>query len=140
MPDGPAALEVDADLRISVTAPSGESTTARVTGDGSVLHVVAERPEVLFSAVSPADAGRAADLLAASGLVALVSGPHGPVARVGAGVHNRVGRAATGSLRIAPAPRAAVRLAAGTRTARLAAVAVAVTVLGWAALRAGRDR
>lgn len=89
-----------------------------MSGDGTTVHVVAEQPEVLFAAVSPADVGRAADVLAASGLVALVSGPRGLVATGGSGVRSPVGRAVTGSARIAPAPRAAMRIVAGTRSAR----------------------
>lgn len=124
-------LEVEADLRVRVTAQTGESTGARITGDGSTLHVVADRPEVLFAAVSPADVGRLADLLAASGLVAHVTGPDGPVATVGTGVRSRVGRAVTGSVRVAPAPRAAVRIAAGTRAVRVAGVAVPLLAVAW---------
>lgn len=141
MPDCvPAALEVAADLRLVVTAPSGESTTARISGDGTTVHVVARRPEVLFSAVSPADVGRAADLLAASGLVAVVSGPRGLVATVGTGVHDRVGRAVTGSVRIALAPRAVLRVVAGTRAARVTAAVLALAVLGRATRRCGGRR
>jgi hypothetical protein len=131
-------LDVVADLTLHVTAPTGESTGVHVTGAGAEVHVEAERPAVLFSAVAPDDVGRVAELLAASGLVVRVTGPDGPVATVGAGVSNRLGRAVTGSGRVAPAPRAAARIAAGTRAFRTAAaglVAVLLAVAGWAVTR-----
>jgi hypothetical protein len=137
-PRGPAPLDVTADLTLHVTAPTGETTGVHVTGAGQEVHVEAERPAVLFSAVAPDDVGRAAELLAAAGLVVRVTGPDGAVATVGAGVDNRFGRAVTGSSRVAPAPRAAARIAVGTREFRSAAaglVAVLLTVAGWVAAR-----
>jgi hypothetical protein len=132
------ALDVSADLRMHVTAPTGETTGVHVTGSGNELHVEAEKPAVLFSAVAPDDVGRVAELLAAAGLVVRVTGPDGPVAVVGAGVSNRVGRAVTGSARVAPAPRAAARIAASTREFRTVAaglLAVLVAVAGWITTR-----
>ena len=137
-PRGPAPLDVTADLTLHVTAPTGETTGVHVTGAGQEVHVEAERPAVLFSAVAPDDVGRTAELLAAAGLVVRVTGPDGAVATVGAGVDNRFGRAVTGSPRVAPAPRAAARIAVGTREFRSAAaglVAVLLTVAGWVAAR-----
>lgn len=137
-PLGVAPLDVTADLTLHVTAPTGETTGVHVTGAGREVHVEAERPAVLFSAVAPDDVGRAAELLAAAGLVVRVTGPDGAVATVGAGVDNRLGRAVTGSSHVAPAPRAAARIAVGTREFRSAAaglVAVLLAAAGWLAAR-----
>lgn len=114
-----AALHVDADLRLQVTTTAGAVTTAQVTGQGHEVRVQAQRPEVLLSAVDRADIGRLADLLAGTGVTVAVSGPHGPVATLGAAASSRWGRAVTGSARVAPVPRAALRLAVGTRAARV---------------------
>jgi hypothetical protein len=127
-------LEVDADLRLVVTTPEGDSTTAHVTGSGRELTVAVERPEVLLSVVDPRDVGRVADLLAASGLTAQVVGPDGPAATVGAGASSRLGLAATGSARVAPVPHAAAQLVLGSRPARIAAAALPAEHVASAAL------
>jgi hypothetical protein len=129
-----SGLAVEADLRLEVTSTSG-TTTARVTGHGQQVRVEAERPEVLLAAVSPADVGRVADLLAGAGITVAVRGPRGPVASLGAGTSDRFGRAVTGSRRVALARRGAVRLVWSSLPARrivLAALVVlaAGTVIG----------
>jgi hypothetical protein len=136
-----AGLAVDADLRLELTSTAG-TTTARVTGNGHRVRVEAERPEVLLAAVSRADVGRAADLLAGAGITVDVRGPHGPVASLGAGTSDRLGRAVTGSRRVAIAPRGAVPLVWAGRRARTSAVVLLVALAVGTAigrrLRAGR--
>ncbi len=121
-------LEVSADLRMRVTSPRGDTTTAHLTGHGGQLRVDVERPDVLFEAVDPRDVGRVADLLDAAGVTLRVVGPHGPAATVGAGASSRLGLAATGSRNVAPVPRAAARLVLGTPAARVVAVLVPAVV------------
>lgn len=120
-----AGLAVEADLRLDVTAPNGESTTAHVTGNGSQVRVEAARPAVLFASVDRADVGRVADLLAFSGVTVSVIGPGGPVATLGAIAPSRVGRAVTGSAQVSPVAGAALLVMTPTRL-RLAALAVPV--------------
>jgi translation initiation factor IF-1 len=128
-------LEVDADLRLRVTATNGASTTARVTGRGRELRVEVEQPDVLLAAVDPRDVGRVADLLAASGITAHVVGPDGPAATVGAGASSRLGLLSTGSARVAPVPKAAAELVLGMRGTRVGAVVVSVAVAALVLLR-----
>jgi len=125
-----ATLDVEADLQVEVTSPSGESTTAHVTGSGKRLRVETGRPDVLFASVDRADVGRVADLLAFSGVTVSVVGPGGPVATLGAGTSSRLGRAVTGSSRVSPTAGAA-RLAVTPGVLRAVAVAAAVVVLAF---------
>ena len=98
MPD----LQVDADLRLRVTASNGESTTARITGNGQVVRVDVERPDILFASVDNADVGRIADLLAEAGLAVHVEGPDGRAAVIGAGASSRIGKLVTAARRRPP--------------------------------------
>ena len=124
-----AGLAVDADLRVELTTAAGESTTARVTGNGRQVRVEAQRPEVLLAAVDRKDVGRVADLLTATGITVAVNGPHGPVVTLGAGTSDRLGRMVTGSGRVAPAPRAAMRLAWASRPVRATVVALSAAIV-----------
>jgi hypothetical protein len=124
-----AGLAVDADLQMQVTTATGTSTAVHVTGNGQRVRVEAARPEVLLAAVSRADVGRAADLLAGAGITVAVHGPRGPVAALGAGTSDRFGRLATGSPRVALARSGAVRLVWASRPARVAVIAL-LGVLG----------
>lgn len=133
---GADVLAVEVDLRWELTLATGGSTTARLTGHGQRMRVDAQRPEVLVAAVDRADVGRAAELLAATGIRVDVHGPHGPVATLGAGTTNRVGRALTGSPRVSVAPRAAARLAWADRSVRTAAAVVSAVLVVLAAARA----
>ena len=131
MPD----LQVDADLRLRVTASNGESTTGRITGSGQVIRVDVERPDILFASVDNADVGRIADLLAEAGLAVHVMGPDGRAAVVGAGASSRIGKLVTGSSAVSPSLLAAARLVAAQPAARISALAVllaavALPVLG----------
>lgn len=128
-------LDVDVDLRLEVTTPAGETTAAHVSGSGQELRVDADNPEVLFSAVDRADVGRVADLLAATGITVEVFGPHGRAARVGAGTSSRLGRAVTGSARVAPDPAAAARLALTSRAARSIGLATPAAVVAYVVIR-----
>lgn len=119
---GTAGFAVDADLQVELTTAAGESTTARVTGDGQRLRIATPRPDLLITAVDPVEVGRAADLLAAAGITVDIRGRRGPVASLGAGTANRVGRAVTGSRHVAPNLRGALRLAWATRLVRITAV------------------
>lgn len=126
-------LDVEADLHLEVVTPAGETTTAHITGNGAEIIVDVERPDLLLSMVDRRDVGRVADLLAASGITARVMGPDGPAAVVGATASSRLGLAATGSSRVAPAPGAAARLVAGrlsprSRSPRTQAVTATVVV------------
>ncbi len=121
-------LEIEADLRMQVTAPSGRTTMAHVTGHGRQVQVDVEHPDVLFAAAEPAAVGQVADLLAAAGVTVRVVGPDGPTATVGAGAGTRLGKVATGSSHVSPVPRAAARLALGMRPVQWAAAAVAGVV------------
>ena len=128
-----AGLAVDTDLRLELTTPAGDSTTARVTGTGQQVSVEADRPEVLLAAMDRADVGRVAELLTAAGITVAVRGPDGPVVTLGAGASNRLGKAFTGSGRVAPTVRGAARLVWASRQIRvtvvaLSAVAVVVAV------------
>ena len=134
------ALDVDADLRLRVTTSAGRTATARVTGHGRELRVDVDEPDVLLSTVERADVGRAADLLAASGLTVRVVGPDGPAATIGAGASSRLGQAVTGSRFVAPVPRAAARLALTTTAVRAAALAVPVILVVLEVVRRQIDR
>jgi hypothetical protein len=120
----PAALAVDADLRLEVTTSAGTSSTARVTGHGRELRVVAQQPEALLSAMAWADVGRVADLLASVGVTVAVDGPRGLVATLGADASSRFGRAVTGSNRVAPDPLGTLRVVMAGGPARTAAFAL----------------
>lgn len=122
-------LAVEADLRLEVTTPEGESTSAHVTGHGGDLRVEVDRPGVFLSVLDPRDVGQAADLLAASGITARVIGPDGPVATIGAAASSRLGRAATGSANVAPVPRAAAQLVVGSRPVRVGAALTVAAAL-----------
>jgi hypothetical protein len=133
--DGGAALAVDADLRVELTTASGTAGTALITGHGPRLRVQADRPEALLAAVDRAGAGRVAELLAATGITVTVDGPDGPLAVLGAGTSSRFGRLVTGSSRVAPVPRGALRLARSSRPVRLASLAVPAVLAVLAAVR-----
>lgn len=131
-------LSVDADLRLQVTSPAGESTTAVVTASGREVRVDVERPEVLLATVDRTDVGRVADLLAASGVTVRVMGPDGPAATIGAGTSSRFGKFITGSSAVAPAPRAAAGLALSNPALQVVAIAVPVLLAVLAAFRRRR--
>jgi hypothetical protein len=124
-----AGLAVDADLRLELTTAAGASTTARVTGNGRQIRVEAQRPEVLLAAMDRADVGRVAELLTTTGITVAVNGPHGPVVTLGAGTSDRLGRLVTGSGRVAPAPRAALRLAWTSLPVRATVVALSTAIV-----------
>ena len=67
MPELPE-LQIEADLRLNVTASTGESTSGRISGAGNAIRVDVDRPDILFSAVNYADVGGVADLLTDSGI------------------------------------------------------------------------
>ena len=138
-------LVVRADLEVVVG-----DVTARLTGDGSQLTLAASDPLALWRAVAgtswPAGvtlrSGRAAlgelgDGLADRGLHVDVTGPHGRIAELGAGVASPVGRALTGSTTVRPGtPRTvAATVRAGRRPGRRAWAIGAVVAVLWAARR-----
>jgi hypothetical protein len=140
-PDHDAAgIAVDADLRVELTTAAGTSTTARVTGHGQRLRVETRRPDLLITSVDRVDVGRAAELLATAGITVDVRGPGGPVATLGAGTSNRVGRAITGSRRVSPSLGGALRLARATRLVRTTAVVLPVVAAVLAVVRMRRNR
>ena len=59
---------------------------------------------MLLAAVDRTHVGRVAELLTATGITVAVRGPRGPLVTMGAGTSNRLGRAVTGSDRVAPRP------------------------------------
>ena len=126
-----AGFAVDADLWLELTTAAGTSTTGRAIGHGQRLRVEVQRPDLLITAVDRVEVGRAAELLASTGITVEVCGPRGPVATLGAGTSNRVGRALTGSRHVAPHLGGALRLAWATRLVRTTAIALpaAATVL-----------
>lgn len=124
-----ARLAVEADLRLELTTAAGESTTARVTGNGRQVRIEAQRPEVLLAAIDRKDVGRVAEVFTATGITVAVNGPHGAVVTLGAGTSDRLGRVVTGSGRVAPAPRAAVRLAWASRPVRATVVSLSVAIV-----------
>ncbi len=93
-------LHVDADLRFSVSAPSGRTATGSVSSDGDTLRVRTNRPATLIRSLGSNDRTRTAAVvrrLSAAGITVDVSGPHGEVARFGAGVDSRLGQLLAGS-------------------------------------------
>jgi hypothetical protein len=138
-----AGFAVDADLRVELTTAAGRSTTALVTGHGQRLRVETRRPDQLITAVDRVEMGRAAELLAAAGITVDVCGPRGPVATLGAGTSNRVGRAITGSRHVAADLAGALRLAWATRPVRTTAIvlpAVAAVLAVMTRMRLTRAR
>jgi hypothetical protein len=131
---GPTELVVDADLQVVLTTAPGESTLTTVTARGQQVRVDTQRPDLVVAAMDRADVGRVAELFAATGIAMEVHGPHGPVAVLGAGTSNRWGRAITGSRRVAPAPRAVLRIVWARRSARAVVVAVPGVLLALAAI------
>lgn len=129
------SLTVDADLQLDLTTAAGPSSTARVTGHGQQIRVQVERPDVFLAAVERADIGRAADLLAATGITVTVHGPDGPVATLGAGTSSRFGRVVTGSNRVAVVPRAAVRIVRPGGAVPMIAFAVSLALAVVAVIR-----
>jgi len=98
---------------------------------------------VLLAAVDRTHVGRVAELLTATGITVAVRGPRGPLVTLGAGTSNRLGRAVTGSDRVAPTPLGAVRLIGTGRRVRVALVALSAALVLVAAARlrnAGDDR
>lgn len=126
---GGAGLAVDTDLHLDLTTAAGDSTTARVTGNGQQVSVETDRPGVLLAAMDRADVGRVAELLTAAGITVAVRGPHGPVVTLGAGTSNRLGRLFTGSGRVAPTALGAVRLVWANRPVRATVVALSAAVV-----------
>ncbi len=118
----PRPLHVTADLELDL-----DGIPARVTGDGTHLHVVLDRVPGRRLPVPRALAAGAADALAAAGVTVSVETPQRAVATFGAGVRSPVGRLVAGSER--------VRIAAPElpRSARATALAVAALVLVGAA-------
>lgn len=129
-----AGLAVDADLQLELTTAAGASSTARVSGHGQQVRVQVERPGVLLAVLDRAEVGRAADLLAATGITLDVHGPHGRVATLGAGTSNRVGRVVTGSSRVAPVLGGAARLVWAGRPVRMSVVALSAVLVVLAAI------
>ncbi|MEI4274132.1 hypothetical protein TEK04_20600 [Klenkia sp. LSe6-5] len=141
-------LVVRADLAIAVG-----DVAARLTGDGSDLTLAATDPLALWRAVVgtpwPTGArlrpgrvavGRLADELAGRGVHLDVTGPHGRVVELGAGVSSPAGRALTGSAAVRPGSArtvtATARAALPDRWVRLGAVAALLALAGtWAARR-----
>jgi hypothetical protein len=137
---GPTSLAVDADLQMDLTTASGSSSTARVTGHGKQIRVDIQRPEVFLAAMERADIGRAADLLAATGMTVTVHGPDGPVATLGAGTSNRFGRVIPGSSRVALLPVAVGRMVRPGRAGLAAAAAVSLALVVLTTVRSLRRR
>lgn len=135
-----AVMTVDADLRLEVVNAAGVSSTARVTGHGQEIRVVAQRPDLLLSVVARDDVGRMAELLAAAGVTVTVDGPRGLVATLGAEASSWIGRAVTGSSRVAPDPLGALRLAMASGPARLAAFALPAVLAALGVARLLRRR
>ena len=119
---------IEADLRLSVVAPDGRSTTAHVTGDGSTLRVESPRPDVLLAAINREDVGPLADALDAVGMSVAVSGPDGRVATIGSAASSRVGRLLTGSANTEVRLRDVLPRAAGPVAVLTAAALVALLV------------
>lgn len=142
-------LAVAADLQLEV-----DGTAATLTGDGDHLVLRSDSPAALWDAISgaalPAGIGRVdgpravglvGDALRESGLRLDVDGPHGTLARLGAGVDSRLGRVSTGSRAVQPGSPSAlaplvwhrlrqdVRLQAGAGALALAAAGAVVAVL-----------
>ena len=98
---------------------------------------------MLLAAVDRTHVGRVAELLTAAAITVAVRGPRGPLVTLGAGTSNRLGRAVTGSDRVAPPPLGAVRLIGTGRRVRVALVALSAALVLVAAARlrnAGDDR
>lgn len=130
-----AALDIQADLALTVTAPDGRSTTARAVGEGNGIRVTTARPDVLLAAVDRADIGPLADLLDAVGMSVYVDGPGGQVAVIGSAASSRVGRLLTGSTNAAVRPAGAIPSAV---LPVVAAVIVTITAVAVGIVRAGR--
>lgn len=113
-PPGSAAIRVDADLVWNF-----DQGSATITGHGNRITVTADRPEQLWRQVTSADlpaglgrvngpraVGRLADRVQQLGLEVVVTGPDGPVLRLGGpatpGLRQAVARAATGSAQVHP--------------------------------------
>lgn len=132
----PAATpRIEADLRLTVTAPDGRSTTAHAVGEGSTLRVETPHPDVLLAAIDRADVGPLADALDAAGVSVSVSGPDGRVAMIGSAASSRMGRILTGSANTQVPLRHV--LPRGARPAA-AALALAGLIVLW--VRATRNR
>jgi hypothetical protein len=151
LPQADGALRLEGSVAFTVDGPRGRSGGV-VSGDGPVLRVTADDPVAAWDAAvgsaprGPGALGTVADLLAAQGLSVEVDGPRGRLATVGAGVDSGVGRAVTGSRRVAPGRPAALRplvvaqLRTGVARQRgrlLVAAVLAVLLLGRRARRAG---
>ncbi len=142
------ALRVDADLFIDV-----DGTPAHLRGAGSHLVLSSPHPERVWAAAvgsalpagvgvvdGPRAVGRLADALAGAGLSLDVTGPHGSVVRLGAGVSSALGRVSTGSAAVRPGPPLAVGavVLAPHRRVLAPALAVLAAVVLWWARRARR--
>lgn len=147
-PAGPTPLEVTGSLSFVLDTPDG-STAGRVEGDGRRVRVVADDPVAVWESAAGPGLGRPAvaglaDLLAEAGLVVEVTGPHGTVATVGAGVDSRLGQVLAGSRRLRPGrvgalrPLAAARVRSRGRPGRVAASVLAVAVVLLLRRRAAR--
>lgn len=136
----PGALRVESDLTFTVAGGGDDGTGSaqgRVSASGSEVRVTTtDAAAVWDAALGSSTTGTqalsfVADRLADGGLTLVVDGPDGEIARVGAGIHSRFGRVATGSSRVRlGGPRALAPLARAQGVpqarARLAAAPPAV--------------
>ncbi|SDP34319.1 hypothetical protein SAMN05660199_03673 [Klenkia soli] len=144
---GPLAVRADLTLQAG-------GTTARLTGDGADLVLASTDPIGLWRAVTdlpwpagatarsgPRAVGELAGLLAAQGLHVDVTGPHGRVAELGAGVSSPLGRALTGSsaVRAGSARTVLATVPRGPRWGLLAGAAL-VVLLALRRASGGRSR
>lgn len=143
---GPGPLQIEADFAITLKTPRGEILVGQVLGNGEQLSVHIDRLDGSGAGFDRRAVGRIADLLASWGITALVIGPQGPVATMGADAASRVGQLITGSPRVAIACRreslsvARVLVSPGIRGALPAIIITVVWVMIAIALtRDGRD-
>ena len=122
-PAAPGRLVVESDLTFSISG--AQDVEGRVEASGSEIRVTTSDAAATWEAAlgSQSTGGAAlsfaADRLAESGLVLVVDGPDGEVARVGAGIDSRLGRLASGSARVRlGSPRAVAPLARSQGRAR----------------------
>lgn len=136
------ALEVSGSLSFTLQAPDG-AASGQISGQGRRVVVDTDDPVAAFRAATapgpgPTSISGVADLLAASGLVLEVTGPHGTVATLGDGVDSRVGGLLAGSRRVRPGDVRAVRPVAVAQARSVLAPSVRpVVVLAAAALALG---
>ncbi len=126
------------DGQVSFSVQEGQTLTAgTISGHGSQVRVHAENPPALVTAVRESHGDRALPALARQlhehELQVVVTGPHGPVVTVGAGVDNNLaGRFLLGSRHVRPGrPRALapVARAVAPRAVRATAGAAGALIL-----------